>query len=142
MNWNEWRKLCSKNNLSLAQASKTYQNYKELRENAENEALEELLWLTEAVHLDGEEEEKEQYNPVEEILEAKEQLVDLFTGEAMLEQDAIELFEKADKVSEDLLTSLKEIKSKRDYHDHMAKMLTQEAKDMVQEIIKEVRRAF
>ncbi len=139
MNWNEWRKFCSENGLSLDQASESWTNYKNMTSIAQDAAL---AGFSSDDIMDEDWRTDEEYNPVEEILEAKEQLADLFTGEAMLEQDAIELFEKADKVSEDLLTSLKEIKSKRDYHDHMAKMLTQEAKDMVQEIIKEVRRAF
>ncbi len=137
MNWNEWRKFCSENGLSLDQASETWQNYKELKEEADRAALDVVHNL-----VYGEDEEEEEYNPVEEILDAKEELGDMFSGEAILETDTIKLFEKTDKVSEALVDSLKEIKAKRDYHSHMAKALTQEGKDMIQEIIKELRRSF
>ena len=137
MNWNEWRKFCSENGLSLDQASETWQNYKELKADAKTAALDVVHNL-----MYGEDEEGEEYNPVEEILDAKEELGDMFSGEAILETDTIKLFEKTDKVSEALVDSLKEIKAKRDYHTHMAKALTQEGKDMIQEIIKELRRSF
>ncbi len=103
MNWNEWRKFCSENGLSLDQASETWQNYKELREEADRAALD-------VVHnmVYGEDEEEEEYNPVEEILDAKEELADMFSGEAILETDAIKLFEQTDKVSEALVESLQE----------------------------------
>lgn len=145
MNWNEWRGYCTEYGLTAEETRDSWKNYKKMRQDARDAALQGFESVEEWGANDEELPIQDQIREVaESINEAiSDAIEDTEIEERLLDPEYDEqLFLDLEDDSKDILESFANIKDRIEYYEARAKILRREADEAADQYARDIRRSL
>lgn len=144
MNWNEWRGYCAEYGLTSEETRDSWKNYKKMRQDARDAAIQGFESVEEWGANDEEIPIQDQIREVaESINEAiSEALEEEDNEENLLSHADEQLFLDLEDDSKDILESFANIKERIEYYEARAKILRREADEAADQYARDIRRSL
>jgi hypothetical protein len=144
MKWHDWRKICTENNLSKEETSKSWSEYKEMVKYAEEAALLGILsdefLIAFAYARDNRFQTDSQ---LDELTELSKSINDTIDEKALfdeVESEDEKMFIMLEKTQDDLMLNLEHINDKAEYYSNKALELRQSANSAILDMSDELRK--